>query len=42
MFTYKFEGLDAADCPTHYNYSYTYASLPAKPNPGHVLAYNAA
>jgi hypothetical protein len=36
MFTYKFMGLHAADAPT----PYYYASLPAKPTPGHVLIFD--
>jgi hypothetical protein len=36
MFTYKFVGLDAADAAT----PYYYGSLPAKPELGHILAYN--
>jgi len=35
MFTYKFLGLDAVDAPT----PYYYGSLPAKPELGHILAY---
>jgi hypothetical protein len=33
MFTYKFEGLTAQDDPT----GYTYGSLPAKPELGHII-----
>src|ERR1700737_457540 len=33
MFTYKFAGLTASDAPT----PYTYGSLPAKPELGHIL-----
>jgi hypothetical protein len=36
MFTYKFVGLTASDAPT----PYTYGSLPAKPELGHILIYN--
>lgn len=35
MFTYKFLGLDAVDAST----PYYYGSLPAKPELGHILAY---
>ena len=35
MFTYKFEGLAASDAPT----PYTYGSLPAKPELGHIIVY---
>jgi hypothetical protein len=35
MFTYKFVGLTATDAPT----AYTYGSLPAKPELGHIIVY---
>jgi hypothetical protein len=36
MFTYKFEGLNAADAST----PYYYGSLPVKPELGHILFYS--
>jgi hypothetical protein len=36
MFTYKFLGLSIEDAPT----AYYYGSLPAKPEPGHILVYD--
>lgn len=36
MFTYKFVGLAAVDSPA----PYYYGSLPAKPEPGHMLLYD--
>jgi len=38
MFTYKFEGLTTADAPT----AYYYGSLPARPELGHILVYDAS
>ncbi|SRR6266852_3722843 len=35
MFTYKFVGLTATDAPA----PYTYGSLPAKPELGHIIVY---
>jgi hypothetical protein len=35
MFTYKFVGLTTSDAPT----SYTYGSLPAKPELGHIIVW---